>query len=524
MMETQAIKAELTESYVYWQCRKALKEELAKPKHTSVKDLPKVFKEIGLEVKLKNKIHEICRAKSSAAGTVMKSRGLDVKGPLPPLPPYFTEPHYEAIGTIERAARGWSETLRRRLCTLTAKQEQPFLRSRDSPWVWAKPVEVTHREEGDESIIEERRDDTDFIYDSRDILSTVQSIRSENMRLTGSEWGSIGIHLFTPSLDALRSEFEDLGLEHKQIGIDEERAFYDERLSLGESRLAEDYVPELQKLARRGIPPSLRGRVYSRIFESTIGSKEVEYFEFLIEQSSRWELSLDLLVEADTRTTCNEEQYFLFQENIEKIMFCFFRDPWVADNLCALPSLPLIGQAPDGKRVGRLPPAGVLPCRSFSLLVAPFTYLSEQIEECYFIFRSFYCRYFCFVHSLNSDYNGIISLCRLFEDLLQTFESELVYSLDQIGISPIKIAFPWIFYCFVGIIDVEQVLLLWDRVVGFDGLSVIAVFAAAIFSYRSEMLKQCTTQDEVDDLFADMQHIKVVPILQDFLYLNPKGV
>mmetsp|Transcript_28954 Transcript_28954/g.51761 ORF Transcript_28954/g.51761 Transcript_28954/m.51761 type:complete len:524 (+) Transcript_28954:94-1665(+) len=523
-METQTIKVELSESYVYWQCRKALKEELAKPKHTSLKDLPKLFKEVGLEVKLKNKIHEICKAKSSATGTVMKSRGLDIPGPLPPLPPFFTEPYFEPLGTIERAGRNWSELLRRRLCSLTAKQEQPFLRSREAPWVWAKPVEVPAREEGDDSMIEERREEIDFIYDARDMLGAIQSIRSENMKLMGTEWGSLNVHLYTPSLDALRAEYEDLGLEHKQIGIDDERPFYEERLNLCESRLSEDYIPELQKLARRGIPPSLRGRVYSRILECSVGSKESEYFEFLLEQAMRWELSLDLLIEADTRQTCNEEQYFLFQENLEKMMFCFYRDSWVGDNLSSLPSIPLMGQAPDGKKIGKLPPAGMLPCKSFSLLAAPFTYLSEQMEESYYIFRSFYCRYFCFVHSLTSDYNGIISLCRLFEDLLQTFESELVYNLDQIGISPIKIAFPWIFYCFAGFIDVEQVLLLWDRIIGFDGLAVVAVFAASIFSYRADMLKQCTSQEEVDDLFADMQHIKVVPILQDFLFLNPKGV
>jgi hypothetical protein len=520
----EAVQSELTESYVYWQCRKLLKEELAKPKHSSLKDLPKLFKEMGLEVKLKNKIHELTKAKASAAGTVMKARGLDLPCPLPPLPPFFTEQYFEPLGTIERASRGWSETLRRKLCSLTAKQEQPFLRSRESPWIWAKPVEVVHRDEGDESMIEDRKEEIDYIYDSRDMLSVIQSIRSENMRLSGTEWGSLNIHLYTPSLDALRAEFEDLGIEHKQIGIDEDRAFYDERMTLGESRLAEDYAPELQKLARRGVPPTLRSRVYTRILECSVGVKETDYFEFLLEQSLRWELSLDLILEADTRSTCNEEQYFLFQDTIEKIVFCFFRDPWVADNLSALPSIPLIGQAPDGKKIGRMPPAGVLPCKSFSLLAAPFTYFSEQIEDSYYIFRSFYAKYFSHVHSLNSDTNGIISLCRLFEDLLQTFESELVYSLDQIGISPLKIAFPWIFHCFAGFIDIEQVLLLWDRVIGFDSLSIVAVFAAAVFSFRSDMLKQCTTQEEVEDLFADMQHIKVVPLLQDFIFINPKGV
>ena len=37
------------------------------------------------------------------------------------------------------------------------------------------------------------------------------------------------------------------------------------------------------------------------------------------------------------------------------------------------------------------------------------------------------------------------------------FEPEVCYHLNQLGINPLKTAFPWIFYAFVGYLDIDQV-------------------------------------------------------------------
>jgi hypothetical protein len=55
-----------------------------------------------------------------------------------------------------------------------------------------------------------------------------------------------------------------------------------------------------------------------------------------------------------------------------------------------------------------------------------------------------YCRYFYHLQSIDSHPQGILSLCKLFEELLQMYEPEVCYHLGQMGISPLKTAFPWI--------------------------------------------------------------------------------
>ena len=103
---------------------------------------------------------------------------------------------------------------------------------------------------------------------------------------------------------------------------------------------------------------------------------------------------------------------------IEACVFQFFRDRQVMENLKSRPHAPVVGVAGADRIVGAYPPAGVLPCCKFSSYAGPFSYLSDKREECYYVFRAFYTKYFCYLHSLSSHTQSILSLCKLFEDLL----------------------------------------------------------------------------------------------------------
>ena len=327
------------------------------------------------------------------------------------------------------------------------------------------------------------------------------------------------MHFRTPSIDLLRVAYEELDVSLKQIGLDEDKFFIDERIALGEKILSKSYIPYMIQFAKRGIPTSLRGRYYSRILECQTVSKDTSYFEYLLDQVQKWELSIDKIIQDDSRDVCNDDKFFIFHELLEKIYMSFLRDPWVSENLRALPNLSIIG-INEGKPIGNVPPCGVIPFKHFSKYIAPITFLSEKPEECYYIFRNFYCKYLCYLHSLTSESRGIISLCKLFEDLIQAYDSDLVYHLNQLGMPPLKIAFPWIFYSFIGYIEVEQVYLLWDRMIGYDSPDIIVLLAVALFVYRSDALMQCSSKEEIDDLFYDLSHMKALPLIQNFLFVE----
>lgn len=216
--------------------------------------------------------------------------------------------------------------------------------------------------------------------------------------------------------------------------------------------------------------------------------------------------------------TCNDDKYFIFQELLEAATMLFFRDRQVYDMLKVKPNSPLVMVGPNEKPVGLFPPCGVLPVQHFTQYMAPFCYLSDSKEEFYFIFRAFYAKYFCHLQTISSSSQGILSLCQLFEELLQTYEPEVCFHLNSLGINPLRTVFPWIYFCFVNVVEVEQIYLIYDRILGFESLEVLAVLSAAIFSFRANLIVNCQTQDEYDELFVDLSQIKVIPVLQHFIF------
>jgi hypothetical protein len=66
---------------------------------------------------------------------------------------------------------------------------------------------------------------------------------------------------------------------------------------------------------------------------------------------------------------------------------------------------------------------------------------------------------------------------------------------------------------------VLQVLLLWDRVIGFDTLLVFAIAAVGIFTWRAYMLRSTSDRHEADAALQHLAGVRAVPLLQSVLFL-----
>jgi len=78
------------------------------------------------------------------------------------------------------------------------------------------------------------------------------------------------MNLQTRSLENLRKKYVELNVTMRQVGVDEEKQFVDERILMGERLLNKDYQPFLVQYAKRGIPSALRARVYKKILYADI--------------------------------------------------------------------------------------------------------------------------------------------------------------------------------------------------------------------------------------------------------------
>lgn len=62
----------------------------------------------------------------------------------------------------------------------------------------------------------------------------------------------------------------------------------------------------------------------------------------------------------------------------------------------------------------------------------------------------------------------------------------------------IKIVFKWLMRGFSGHLPPEQLLYLWDLVLGYDSLEIIPLLAVTILSFRKENLMQVNTSQLVE--------------------------
>jgi hypothetical protein len=56
---------------------------------------------------------------------------------------------------------------------------------------------------------------------------------------------------------------------------------------------------------------------------------------------------------------------------------------------------------------------------------------------------------------------------------------------------PLDTVFPWLYYAFVGVLEIDQLFQIYDRVLGFESLEILPITAAAIYSFRANMIMNC---------------------------------
>jgi hypothetical protein len=66
----------------------------------------------------------------------------------------------------------------------------------------------------------------------------------------------------------------------------------------------------------------------------------------------------------------------------------------------------------------------------------------------------------------------------------QDLDPEVVVHLHGLGVPVASVAMPWICHAFVGSLKTEEVLLLWDRILGLDSLLPLPIMAVAILCFR----------------------------------------
>ncbi|XP_026748243.2 TBC1 domain family member 19 [Galleria mellonella] len=292
-----------------------------------------------------------------------------------------------------------------------------------------------------------------------------------------------------------------------------------ERIGLGERVAALGYAPVIQEYLKKGSPQCLRAKLWSQVLGADVKSQQITYFNQLKKSVLEVDLMIDKLIFKDVQLTAsNDDQYFVFEDMLYQVMLCFSRDCEVMQSLKGSIGNPLTvtikGKQTSADSVTVFPPSGIIPFHGFTMYATPFCYLYDDPAQLYYTFRAFYIRYWHRLHYISTHPQGIVSLCLLYERLLEANEPLLWIHFRNININPIRVVFKWLMRAFSGHLPPDQLLLLWDAILGYDCLEILPLLALAILSFRKENIFQVNTLQNVDAVLADLSTISVIPLLQ----------
>ncbi|PAA71853.1 hypothetical protein BOX15_Mlig030299g1 [Macrostomum lignano] len=421
-----------------------------------------------------------------------------------------------------RAQTNWEKRICKSLNTMCSDLGLPLARRRTE-----KDFNALVSKWNELSVIEKDVSSIRPVYASKDFLEVLVAVRCPNAlpEMTDTRWGLIHAPLRCKTIDQLRLDYHDLAISLSQTGVDDE-CLPDgdvEREKLTVKVLESGSAPLAQELAKRGVPLSYRGRLWSVIFDVSVTGHAEQYLQGLKQAVLDHDLLVDALIFKDVKlTAANNDMYFVFEDYLHMILLMFSRDPAIVGvyrRCCATaPKAYLNGRVGDESAAVAYPPSGVIPFHGFALLLCPLCFLYPDPKELYLVFRELYTRHFYKLHVISSEPDSILGLCALFESLLQTQEPELFHHLRSEGIQPLRIAFRWMMLAFSGLLLPEQVLLLWDRIVAYDSLTILPLFAVGVFSFRKHNLLQTKSFSAAEAVLSDLTTLSVGPILQLTLF------
>lgn len=456
------------------------------------------LKESGLDSRLKNDVYDEELRKGFSKRRVLDSND-DIE--------------YDYIATAQAA---WARTISTKINFLSKENGITLARRRVIPAnvsreTWIDRCPILHFK------------GQNHIFTQMELLHTISQITNPNFQpmpdLKGIVLGRMKLQFACKSSSELMAQFSDLGGKIKQTGIDDmsDDQFADLRFSLG-NKVAESGDSVVARVyARRGIPTSLRAELWLSIFNVSLRDAAV-HFDQLKEDVLDHDMLIDQILLNDVKDCCNDDIYFVFEDNLKEVMLAFTRDtdvPAMYPQGCS----PMTPCATIKGRRALYPPNGVLPYKGFSMLAAPISFLCAEASAHYFLFRKIYARYFFHLHTISSHPQGIVRLCCLFESLLQLHQPLVCVHLAGIGFDPLTVAFSWIMQGFAGFLPVEQVLLLWDRILGFDTLELLPILAAAIFSFRRNALLQVETSKEAEVVLEDLKALNAISLIQYSIFV-----
>ena len=500
-----------------WAEKRAAKEELVKPRYrefnvSSVADV--VLSDLGLSTRMCNRSYveltDERRRRQLRTPTPQPSSAPPPPSAAVPSPPERSNP--EPLAFVRELRQQWERHLATAVCRCSEASGLPLMKLRPEHDDFGEPMRRPQLNLRAPPVYE-----LDELFD---LLAATPHPNHTSGDTLVHGWSVVKLQLATPSHAELRERFAELAPQERQCGLDDDLRgwFADERQHIGQRALASRSVPVVLQLAKTGIPLGIRGQAWLAALQLAPSEREYMHLASLQRDVARVSLGIDAAVRKDSTFPIHEEPYFIFAEAVEEVLLAFCRDPTVQRRTAGVAGLPRVAGLNRAGTPHAYPPCGFVPGRGFSMFVFPLCYLYQSAHELYYVHRELWCRYWCRLHALSSRPSTLLPLLALVEAQLQQLSPHLSSHLHQLGTPAARLAAPWIAFAFASYLPPEQTLLLWDRVIGFDSLELLPALATAVFLFHEAALLQAADYEDVRHVLLDATELKVVPLLQAFLF------
>ena len=399
--------------------------------------------------------------------------------------------------------------------------------------------------------------------------------------------GLIKIHLLTPSLEALCKRFKELGSDSSHLGMDENQIggskFSSLRHEEGEAIAHKGTAISARRYMRRGVPPSLRRLIWriALCLPPEVSHEETKRYRLLRSYCDHLDILTDRLYMHDVENVVDDPRFFVFEEELKEVIMCFSRDDWVRENALYEIHIPIFAlmdskgngigiisgdasilaksensnsnnrnttsnktkQAPTkdtsnikgnsnaneskhkqgAPQQATAPHASVHPFLGLSIYSAPLCYIFRNKASLYSMTRLLWTRIWCRMNVISGDTGTLLHVCATFENLLMSIQPTLFLHLVRLGVQPILIAMPWLQFGFVGLLEMDQILHLWDRLIGYQDPYILALLAVAVFVVRSEAVLAVSSANEACSILMEGSRLRVVPLLQMMVFKGGEG-
>jgi hypothetical protein len=246
--------------------------------------------------------------------------------------------------------------------------------------------------------------------------------------------------------------------------------------------------------------------------------------------------ALASLMQTDVNTYVGDsDKYFVFVDEVTTVFLALLHDPTVSqlrlrhalrllqrDTAKELSAFHTVGDATKM--------LGAVPLTTASLCIAPLCFATGDVEELYELASAMYGQLWMRIHAPSID---LFSMCLTFEGLASHFAPHAVlHCFTKLGFSPLSIALPWMVTGFAKLLEPQETLLLWDLLLAYHCMEtsstrpgaspyfLLAALAAAVFSFRSQLVLACSTKEQVEQVFEDGLKLRPIPLLQQLLFIS----